>query len=167
MAQKDAGNTAFRSGRYGEAYELYTAALAEDTELRSPFMAKLACNRAVAGAKLGRHSDAARDAALAIGIDDAYCKVGRSIALTAPSCILYYTYRAPVPVPICEYVGLNFYLIYPLFDFDQAYLYRAGARTVLGNLEGAVQDYEKVHTYICAIYECQLCDSFPGWCQRA
>ena len=38
-------------------------------------MVRLACNRALAAAALGRNSDAVRDCTLAIEIDGACCKV--------------------------------------------------------------------------------------------
>jgi tetratricopeptide (TPR) repeat protein len=71
---KERGNAAFAAGRYEEAHQQYSAALAADPELRTQFMAQVACNRAAAAAKLGRHEDSLADAELAIELDAAYAK---------------------------------------------------------------------------------------------
>ena len=44
-SHKDAGNEAFKAGRYQDAVRHYTAAMEADTQLASPFMAQCACNR--------------------------------------------------------------------------------------------------------------------------
>ena len=82
MSKKEAGNAAFRAGLYNDAFEAYTAAINADPALKSDFVAKLACNRAVAATKLGRHADAVRDCTMAIEIDDVYTKVGPVCLLT-------------------------------------------------------------------------------------
>ncbi|GAB4814815.1 hypothetical protein N2152v2_001861 [Parachlorella kessleri] len=71
---KERGNAAFSAGRYQEAFDEYTAAMEADPELRTAFVAQLACNRAAAAAKLGRHEDALSDAELATQLDPTYAK---------------------------------------------------------------------------------------------
>lgn len=68
---KTAGNEAFQAGRHLEAVELYTAALALNTESRS-FTAICFCNRAAAYQALGQITDAIADCSLAIALDSNY-----------------------------------------------------------------------------------------------
>ncbi|PKU86080.1 uncharacterized protein LOC110105734 [Dendrobium catenatum] len=68
---KTAGNEAFQAGKHLEAVELYTAALALNTESR-PFTAICFCNRAAAYQALGQIADAIADCSLAIALDSSY-----------------------------------------------------------------------------------------------
>ncbi|KAL0929017.1 hypothetical protein M5K25_000956 [Dendrobium thyrsiflorum] len=68
---KTAGNEAFQAGKHLEAVELYTAALALNTESR-PFTAICFCNRAAAYQALGQITDAIADCSLAIALDSSY-----------------------------------------------------------------------------------------------
>lgn len=70
---KNAGNEAFRSGRYTEAVEHYTMALSSNVESR-PFAAICFCNRAAAYQALGQIADAIADCSLAIALDENYTK---------------------------------------------------------------------------------------------
>lgn len=70
---KSAGNEAFRSGKYTEAVEHYTAALSINVESRS-FTAVCLCNRAAAYQALGQIADAIADCNLAIALDENYSK---------------------------------------------------------------------------------------------
>lgn len=44
-SSKNAGNEAFKAGKWHEAEQHYTQALEVDSELKSSFMAQCACNR--------------------------------------------------------------------------------------------------------------------------
>ncbi len=71
---KERGNAAFSAGSYQDAYDHYSASLAADPSLKTPFVAQVVCNRAAAAAKLGRHEDSLADAELAIQLDSSYAK---------------------------------------------------------------------------------------------
>ncbi|XP_024922352.3 uncharacterized protein LOC107431637 isoform X1 [Ziziphus jujuba] len=73
LHHKNAGNEAFKSGRYAEAVEHYTAALSNNVESR-PFVAICFCNRAAAHQALGQIADAIADCSLAIALDGNYAK---------------------------------------------------------------------------------------------
>ncbi|KAF2308155.1 hypothetical protein GH714_035935 [Hevea brasiliensis] len=73
LHRKKAGNEAFRSGRYTEALEHYTAAVSSNVESR-PFAAICFCNRAAAHQALGQIADAIADCSLAIALDGNYSK---------------------------------------------------------------------------------------------
>lgn len=69
-----AGNEAFHAGRYTEAVEHYSAAIACSTE--SPFFTAVClCNRAATYQALGQIVDAIADCSLAIALDPTYTKV--------------------------------------------------------------------------------------------
>ncbi|GLT45257.1 hypothetical protein SLA2020_191020 [Shorea laevis] len=70
---KNAGNDAFRSGRYAEAVEHYTVALSSNVESR-PYAAICFCNRAAADQALGQIADAIADCSLAIALNGSYTK---------------------------------------------------------------------------------------------
>ncbi|XP_021621833.1 uncharacterized protein LOC110621866 isoform X2 [Manihot esculenta] len=70
---KNAGNEAFRSGRYSEALEHYAAAISSNVESR-PFAAICFCNSAAAHQALGQIADAIADCSLAIALDGNYSK---------------------------------------------------------------------------------------------
>ncbi|KAK6941774.1 DnaJ domain [Dillenia turbinata] len=70
---KNAGNEAFKSGRYEEAVECYSAALLANVESR-PFVAICFCNRAAAYQALGQIADAIADCSIAIALDGNYQK---------------------------------------------------------------------------------------------
>ncbi|GLT88176.1 hypothetical protein SLE2022_062110 [Rubroshorea leprosula] len=70
---KNAGNDAFRSGRYAEAVEHYTVALSSNVESR-PYAAICFCNRAAAHQALGQIADAIADCSLAIALNGSYTK---------------------------------------------------------------------------------------------
>jgi len=57
VREKQAGNAAFKAGRYEEAVTAYTAALDEEVDC-PPFNAKLLYNRALCLSKLGRPAQA-------------------------------------------------------------------------------------------------------------
>lgn len=69
-----AGNEAFHAGRYTEAVEHYSAAIACSTESRF-FTSVCLCNRAATYQALGQIVDAIADCSLAIGLDPTYTKV--------------------------------------------------------------------------------------------
>lgn len=73
LHQKKAGNEAFKSGKYTEAIEHYTAAISSSVESR-PFAAICFCNRAAAHQALGQIVDAIADCSLAIALDKNYTK---------------------------------------------------------------------------------------------
>ncbi|XP_062002722.1 uncharacterized protein LOC133720442 [Rosa rugosa] len=73
LSHKDAGNEAFRSGRYTEAVEHYTVALSRNIGSR-PFSSICLCNRAAAHQALGQITDAIADCSLAIALDGHYVK---------------------------------------------------------------------------------------------
>ncbi|KAL3533717.1 hypothetical protein ACH5RR_007238 [Cinchona calisaya] len=73
LHQKKAGNGAFQSGKYAEAIEHYTAAIASSVDSR-PFAAICFCNRAAAHQALGLIVDAIADCSLAIALDGDYLK---------------------------------------------------------------------------------------------
>ncbi|XP_062117861.1 uncharacterized protein LOC133831531 [Humulus lupulus] len=73
LHQKNAGNEAFKSGKYSEAVEHYTVALSSNVESRR-FAAICFCNRAAAHQALGQISDAIADCSLAIALDGNYAK---------------------------------------------------------------------------------------------
>eukprot|EP00914_Ancora_sagittata_P033410 GHVO01067355.1.p1 GENE.GHVO01067355.1~~GHVO01067355.1.p1 ORF type:complete len:341 (+),score=55.30 GHVO01067355.1:296-1318(+) len=71
--KKEEGNTAFRSGRLQEAYDMYTEALAIDPD--NVFTnAKLYCNRATVCSKTKKTDQAIDDCSEAIKLDDSYMK---------------------------------------------------------------------------------------------
>ncbi|KAK1577810.1 hypothetical protein Q3G72_025060 [Acer saccharum] len=70
---KNAGNEAFRSGKYTEAVEHYTVALSSNVESR-PFAAICFCNRAAAHQALGHIADAIADCSLSMALDGNYTK---------------------------------------------------------------------------------------------
>ncbi|XP_062231256.1 uncharacterized protein LOC133928786 [Phragmites australis] len=70
---KAAGNDSFQAGRYSEAVEQYSAALACNSESR-PFSAVCFCNRAAAYQALGQVTDAIADCSLAMVLDTNYPK---------------------------------------------------------------------------------------------
>lgn len=72
--KQKAGNEAFKSGKYTEAIEHYTAAISSSVESR-PFAAICFCNRAAAHQALGQIVDAIADCSLAIALDKNYTKV--------------------------------------------------------------------------------------------
>ncbi|CAN4089858.1 unnamed protein product [Withania somnifera] len=73
LHRKKAGNEAFKSGKYMEAIEHYTAAITSSVESR-PFAAICFCNRAAAHQALGQIVDAVADCSLAIALDKNYTK---------------------------------------------------------------------------------------------
>ncbi|XP_024984367.1 uncharacterized protein LOC112520288 isoform X1 [Cynara cardunculus var. scolymus] len=73
LSRKAAGNEAYKSGKYAEAVEHYTAALSCSVESR-PFAAICFCNRAAAYRALGQIADAIADCSLAIALDPTYLK---------------------------------------------------------------------------------------------
>ncbi|EPS62530.1 hypothetical protein M569_12257, partial [Genlisea aurea] len=70
---KSSGNESFKSGRYNEAIEYYTAAVSKSYESRR-FMAICLCNRAAAYQSLNQFADAILDCSLAIALDEKYHK---------------------------------------------------------------------------------------------
>ena len=72
-AQKEQGNTAFKSGRYQEAIDAWSICLDIDPTNRL-FNAKLLCNRATAQSKLRNHDAAVADCGRAIELDQNYVK---------------------------------------------------------------------------------------------
>ncbi|KAK9814535.1 hypothetical protein WJX72_007492 [[Myrmecia] bisecta] len=73
-SSKEAGNTAFKLGRWQEAYDHYTTALEADPHLRTTFVAQCACNRAATCMKLSRHEEAVKDANMAVEADPGFTK---------------------------------------------------------------------------------------------
>ncbi|KAJ8756236.1 hypothetical protein K2173_025048 [Erythroxylum novogranatense] len=73
LSHKNAGNEAVCSGRYAEALDHYSTALASNVESR-PFAAICFCNRAAAYQALDQITDAIADCSLAIALDGNYCK---------------------------------------------------------------------------------------------
>ncbi|PVD39415.1 hypothetical protein C0Q70_02045 [Pomacea canaliculata] len=71
--QKEAGNGAFRGGKFQDAYDLYTQALQIDPHNRST-NSKLYNNRATVSAKLNRLDQAIEDCNQAIKLDETYVK---------------------------------------------------------------------------------------------
>ncbi|KAK3721197.1 hypothetical protein RRG08_044207 [Elysia crispata] len=72
-AKKEEGNTAFREGKFQDAYTLYTEALSIDTNNKST-NSKLFCNRATVCSKLGKLEEAIQDCSRALELDDTYMK---------------------------------------------------------------------------------------------
>ncbi|CAL9699657.1 unnamed protein product [Knipowitschia caucasica] len=72
-AKKEEGNQMFKNCNYDAAHQLYTQALAIDRN-NIKTNAKLYCNRATAGAKLKKVSEAISDCSSAIRLDDSYVK---------------------------------------------------------------------------------------------
>jgi DnaJ homolog subfamily C member 7 len=72
-AQKEAGNEAFKNGRYQEAIEKWGECLSIDPDHRS-YNAKLLLNRGTAQAKLKEYAKAVEDCNKAIELDDKYIK---------------------------------------------------------------------------------------------
>ncbi|XP_016495875.2 uncharacterized protein LOC107814888 [Nicotiana tabacum] len=70
---KKAGNEAFKSGKYTEAIDHYSAAITSGVESR-PFTAICFCNRAAAHQALGQIVDAIADCSVAIALDKNYTK---------------------------------------------------------------------------------------------
>ncbi|PON38927.1 N-terminal acetyltransferase A, auxiliary subunit [Trema orientale] len=73
LHHKNAGNEAFKSGKYSEAVDHYTVALSSSIESRR-FAAICFCNRAAANQALGQICDAIADCSLAIALDGSYAK---------------------------------------------------------------------------------------------
>ncbi|KAG5043309.1 hypothetical protein JHK87_007224 [Glycine soja] len=73
LNHKRAGNENFKSGKYMEAVENYTAALSCNVKSR-PFVAICFCNRAAAHQSLGQIADAIADCSVAIALDGNYAK---------------------------------------------------------------------------------------------
>ncbi|XP_019618060.1 PREDICTED: dentin sialophosphoprotein-like isoform X2 [Branchiostoma belcheri] len=72
-AKKEEGNSAFKAGRYQEAYDLYSEALRIDPH--NVFInSKLYNNRATVGAKVNKLDQAIQDCTEAIKLDDNYLK---------------------------------------------------------------------------------------------
>ncbi|CAL1529044.1 unnamed protein product [Lymnaea stagnalis] len=71
--KKDEGNTAFRAGKYQDAYNMYSEALSIDPNNKST-NSKLFCNRATVCSKLNKLDDAIQDCSKAIELDDTYLK---------------------------------------------------------------------------------------------
>ncbi|KAH7433284.1 hypothetical protein KP509_07G062600 [Ceratopteris richardii] len=71
LLHKSAGVKAFQLGKYEDAIEHYTAALAQAGDSR-PFIAVCFCNRAAASQALGHIADAIADCSCAIAIDATY-----------------------------------------------------------------------------------------------
>ncbi|XP_051143144.1 uncharacterized protein LOC127259674 isoform X2 [Andrographis paniculata] len=74
LRHKVAGNELYKSGKYAEAVEHYTAAISCSVESR-PFSAICFCNRAAAHRAMGQIIDAISDCSLAIALDGSYHKV--------------------------------------------------------------------------------------------
>ncbi|GFO13168.1 Dnaj homolog subfamily c member 7-like, partial [Plakobranchus ocellatus] len=72
-AKKEEGNTAFREGKYQNAYSLYSEALSIDPNNKST-NSKLFCNRATVCSKLGKLEEAIQDCSRALELDDTYLK---------------------------------------------------------------------------------------------
>ncbi|CAN6351235.1 unnamed protein product [Urochloa humidicola] len=73
LSLKAAGNELFQAGRFSDAVEQYSAALACNSESR-PFSAVCFCNRAAAYQALGQVTDAIADCSLAMVLDTNYPK---------------------------------------------------------------------------------------------
>ncbi|CAN6355391.1 unnamed protein product [Urochloa humidicola] len=73
LSLKAAGNELFQAGRFSDAAEQYSAALACNSESR-PFSAVCFCNRAAAYQALGQVTDAIADCSLAMVLDTNYPK---------------------------------------------------------------------------------------------
>ncbi|XP_019854968.1 PREDICTED: dnaJ homolog subfamily C member 7-like [Amphimedon queenslandica] len=73
LKKKEEGNTAYKSGSYQEAYEIYSDALQIDPYNRAT-NAKLYCNRALASQKLGKLTESIDDCTQAIELDEKYVK---------------------------------------------------------------------------------------------
>ncbi|CAD5121938.1 DgyrCDS10401 [Dimorphilus gyrociliatus] len=73
IAKKEEGNTAFKSGEFDKAYEVYTSALNIDP-LNVFTNSKLYCNRATVCSKLGKNKNAIEDCSKAISLDESYLK---------------------------------------------------------------------------------------------
>eukprot|EP00049_Salpingoeca_infusionum_P018569 m.357822 g.357822 ORF g.357822 m.357822 type:complete len:507 (+) comp17951_c0_seq1:56-1576(+) len=73
VQKKKAGNDAFKSGQFQQAYDLYTEALAIDPTF-TLFNAKLFFNRAVVATKLGNLEQAIADCTAALDGDESYSK---------------------------------------------------------------------------------------------
>lgn len=73
LSLKAAGNGSFQAGRYSDAVEQYSTALACNSESR-PFSAVCFCNRAAAYQALGQVTDAIADCSLAMVLDTNYPK---------------------------------------------------------------------------------------------
>lgn len=73
LSLKAAGNELFQAGKYSDAVEQYSAALACNSESR-PFSAVCFCNRAAAYQALGQVTDAIADCSLAMVLDTSYPK---------------------------------------------------------------------------------------------
>ncbi|CAL4893242.1 unnamed protein product [Urochloa decumbens] len=73
LSLKAAGNELFQAGRFSDAVEQYSAALACNSESR-PFSAVCFCNRAAAYQALGQVTDAIADCSIAMVLDTNYPK---------------------------------------------------------------------------------------------
>ncbi|XP_071101126.1 dnaJ homolog subfamily C member 7-like [Haliotis cracherodii] len=73
MAKKEEGNTAFRSGKYDEAYNLYSEALAIDSNNKFT-NSKLYFNRATVCSKLHKLDQSIENCSKAVELDDTYLK---------------------------------------------------------------------------------------------
>lgn len=72
-SKKAEGNAAFKSSNHQKAYDLYTEALEIDDKNRRT-NAKLFCNRALVGFKIGKVEEAAEDCSRAIDLDENYLR---------------------------------------------------------------------------------------------
>ncbi len=73
QTKKESGNQAFKSGKWQEAYDLYTEALGISI-LNKSMNATLYYNRATASSKLNNYDQCIEDCTRAIEIDDGYIK---------------------------------------------------------------------------------------------
>jgi DnaJ family protein C protein 7 len=73
LAMKEEGNMAFRQGRMEEAHHLYSEALTVDP-LNTLTNAKLHCNRALVGSKIGKLEESIEDCTKAVELDPNYVK---------------------------------------------------------------------------------------------
>ncbi|EXB39091.1 DnaJ homolog subfamily C member 7 [Morus notabilis] len=105
LHHKNAGNEAFKLGKYAEAVDHYTAALSSNVESRR-FAAICFCNRAAAHQALGQIADAIADCSLAIALDGNYAKPPmRPSALTLVQPISSHHGGTQAPHPL-ENLGL-------------------------------------------------------------
>uniref|UniRef100_H2YFW2 J domain-containing protein n=1 Tax=Ciona savignyi TaxID=51511 RepID=H2YFW2_CIOSA len=72
-SKKSEGNEAFKLCKYQDAYDIYSNALEIDPNNRKT-NAKLFCNRALVGSKIGKLKEAVDDCSKALELDDNYIK---------------------------------------------------------------------------------------------